>query len=811
MDKSVQLWNVKKNFKMKKIFTGHKDHIYAVTILPNNRIVSASYDSTVILWNHNGTIRKQYKHNKKLKYIAHNDKYIAVSGTGKFILLFDHNLKLKKTLTPKTKPSGLAFSPNGRWMVAGRASTPNRVNIFDTRHDFKIHSYFTRHTNLTMAVAFIDNKTIISGGGKNSDIYVWKITGKQKAHLVGAGRRVWSVGMNENGIAWGNTWGGNMYKHNTPLEHFFDLNNFIVTPAKSQKNINRMQTKQQGIQLSHRLGGKYGYKSSILVIKDMNTEVAKVQRTSSSGYKHNTYGFTEDGTIISGGMNGKLYAYNDMGKTVATFIGHTGEVWDIATDGKWLVSGSDDQKVLLWNLDEIIHDSKSNNIYPTLSLFVDNQNEWVAWTRKGYYAASSQGDQYVGFHINRGYNNSADFVPASQFHKSLFKPSVVMNVFNTGSEKKAITKAIKKKHFEEVDTNELLPPRIILSKPKSRNIKTSEDQLELYFCIIPEGTSPITGIDLLLNGRPIKERGVRIKNRTSKVCLDKNVHLMSGQKHQTITIMARNKHAMSNPVVIEVEKKTAKLKDIFKPDLYILAIGISNYKNQDLKLDVAHKDAQAVSDVLHAQKDLFRHVNKKVLLNEEATKDNILDALDWLDQKATQRDVAIVFIAGHGMNDSRGSYYFLSHETNPKKLRRSAVKWLDFQDVITNLPGKVLLLADTCHSGNITGSKQRSYLGVADITSAIKSITAAGTGQVIMTAATGNSYSYEDESWGHGAFSKALIEGIKGKADYDNNHIINIKELDLYVTSRVKILTDGRQKPTTIIPNSVPDFAIGIH
>ncbi len=268
---------------------------------------------------------------------------------------------------------------------------------------------------------------------------------------------------------------------------------------------------------------------------------------------------------------------------------------------------------------------------------------------------------------------------------------------------------------------------------------------------------------------------------------------------------------MWNPVVIEVEKKTAKLKDIFKPDLYILAIGISNYKNQDLKLDVAHKDAQAVSDVLHAQKDLFRHVNKKVLLNEEATKDNILDALDWLDQKATQRDVAIVFIAGHGMNDSRGSYYFLSHETNPKKLRRSAVKWLDFQDVITNLPGKVLLLADTCHSGNITGSKQRSYLGVADITSAIKSITAAGTGQVIMTAATGNSYSYEDESWGHGAFSKALIEGIKGKADYDNNHIINIKELDLYVTSRVKILTDGRQKPTTIIPNSVPDFAIGIH
>jgi hypothetical protein len=40
--------------------------------------------------------------------------------------------------------------------------------------------------------------------------------------------------------------------------------------------------------------------------------------------------------------------------------------------------------------------------------------------------------------------------------------------------------------------------------------------------------------------------------------------------------------------------------------------------------------------------------------------------------------------------------------------------------------------------------------------------------------------------------------------------MITIKEIDLYVTNRVKDLTDGKQKPTTIIPQSVPDFAIGV-
>ncbi len=69
----------------------------------------------------------------------------------------------------------------------------------------------------------------------------------------------------------------------------------------------------------------------------------------------------------------------------------------------------------------------------------------------------------------------------------------------------------------------------------------------------------------------------------------------------------------------------------------------------------------------------------------------------------------------------------------------------------------------------------------------------------------------EKSSWGHGAFTKAFLEGLdEAKADYNNNNTISIKEIDLYVTNRVKILTKGKQKPTTIIPDSVPDFALGV-
>jgi hypothetical protein len=54
------------------------------------------------------------------------------------------------------------------------------------------------------------------------------------------------------------------------------------------------------------------------------------------------------------------------------------------------------------------------------------------------------------------------------------------------------------------------------------------------------------------------------------------------------------------------------------------------------------------------------------------------------------------------------------------------------------------------------------------------------------------------------------VEGILGKADLFNNKNISYKTLDAYIAQRVKDLTNGRQSPTTIIPQSMPDFQIAM-
>lgn len=64
------------------------------------------------------------------------------------------------------------------------------------------------------------------------------------------------------------------------------------------------------------------------------------------------------------------------------------------------------------------------------------------------------------------------------------------------------------------------------------------------------------------------------------------------------------------------------------------------------------------------------------------------------------------------------------------------------------------------------------------------------------------------ERWQNGAFTKALIEGLSGKADLSGDGVITISELEYWLGERVKQLTDGRQHPTTAKPSTIQDFPI---
>jgi WD40 repeat protein len=435
-----------------------------------------------------------------------------------------------------------------------------------------------------------------------------------------------------------------------------------------------------------------------------------------------------------------------------------------------------------------------------------DKKRWILWTPSGYYDASPGAEELIGWHVNNGSEEAADFFPISRFRGTYYRPDVIAKTLETLDEAEAIKLANKEsgKKVEEVPVAKIFPPVVNILSPKDGS-KVSATEIEVEFSIRSPSAEPVTRVRVLVDGRPI-ERGLEIKQtekdqdiRTTKVTIP--------EKDAEIAIIAENKYAASEPARVTL-KWSGKVKEdefIIKPKLYVLSIGVSKYEDKNLTLQFAAKDAKDFAESLLKQKGgLYRDVVVKVLTDEKATKDEIIDGFDWISKETTSKDVAIIFLAGHGVNERGGVYYFLPVNANVDRLRRTAVPFTEMKNTVASMAGKTILFIDTCHAGNVMGARAVA----TDITGIVNELASAENGAVVFASSTGKQYSFEDSEWGNGAFTKAVVEGVDGKADYTGKGRITINMLDLYVSERVKELTKGKQTPATAKPQTIPDFPL---
>ena len=123
--------------------------------------------------------------------------------------------------------------------------------------------------------------------------------------------------------------------------------------ARAAASFSRARTTHGAMALAHRKGGNFGYTDAILDVMRDGKVQASIERGATDGYRHTAYTFTPDGqSLISGGDDGALTAYDLKGKALGRFVGHEGDVRAVtpSADGRLLVSGAGDQTIRLWNL-----------------------------------------------------------------------------------------------------------------------------------------------------------------------------------------------------------------------------------------------------------------------------------------------------------------------------------------------------------------------------------------------------------------------------------------------------------------------------
>jgi uncharacterized caspase-like protein len=168
----------------------------------------------------------------------------------------------------------------------------------------------------------------------------------------------------------------------------------------------------------------------------------------------------------------------------------------------------------------------------------------------------------------------------------------------------------------------------------------------------------------------------------------------------------------------------------------------------------------------------------------------------------------MIFMSSHGDNSS-GQYYFIPSDFDKARLESTSVLFTYIKDAVASIPGKVVVFMDTCHAGDVLGNRGTKAIPPS-IDGIVNELVSAENGAVVFTSSTGRQQSLEDPKWNNGAFTRALVDGLTGKADLTGKGRITINMLDVYISERVKELTQGKQTPTTAKPQTIQDFPIAV-
>ena len=231
---------------------------------------------------------------------------------------------------------------------------------------------------------------------------------------------------------------------------------------------------------------------------------------------------------------------------------------------------------------------------------------------------------------------------------------------------------------------------------------------------------------------------------------------------------------------------------------YALIIGIDKYENVR-SLDYAVKDAEDIQSML-VDKFNFQQDNIVLLKNEEATQASILQEFSNITKKANDNDRVLIFFAGHGetidLPDGGEMGFLLPVDGDKTDLYLSAIKMEELRTLSLLSDAKhILYLVDACYGGIVSvgarGLDAESTPNYLDKITKYKSrqiISAGGRGEEVI----------EKAEWGHSAFTKNLLSGLRdSKADTDSDGIITVQELGTYLQKKVTIDSDNRQTPKT--------------
>lgn len=204
-------------------------------------------------------------------------------------------------------------------------------------------------------------------------------------------------------------------------------------------------------------------------------------------------------------------------------------------------------------------------------------------------------------------------------------------------------------------------------------------------------------------------------------------------------------------------------------DKWAVVVGVSEFADKAINLKYAAKDAADFRSFL-VDKCHFAPDHVRLLTNEQATKENVLDLLgdSFLPRVALPDDLVVIYFSSHGSAsdlDLRGVNYLVAHDTAVDRLYSTGIDLQTLSNIVkTRIHcNRALIILDACHSGGASDTNDSK--GLVRTSNVDAAAIAQGTGRAVICSSSKTQSSWESKNYANGVFTKTLIDGFKAQGE----------------------------------------------
>lgn len=704
---------------------------------------------------------------------------------------------------------GIALSPDNKSFVMGYVDTSVvRVDLSSGR----VLNTYVGHSKSVIAYDFSPDGKMLATAGGDRKIIIWNTeSGEVLKTLYGCQETVFDLKFSENGeYLLSGSWDGVLriwnyesedysyirFNNNSPYSVGYSPDELYIVTADLDKNIQfwepdaaepfRTLIGHTNIPASFDFSpngeamvtcGWDGYVKHWNVLTGML--IGRMDKHAGQVY---TVKYDPKGRFIaSGGADTKVILWNPKTKIVVSeLVGHATSITDIeiTADGKRLISTSIDGVIKVWDLDT------KKEIFTYVRL---DRNEWLSTTPSGHFDGSPKALDWVN------YVKGNEVVNINSLFNRFYTPGLIRQSAEIENNDRG------ELNQEQMRTIPLVT--LAMSGTGTRSALNADSVYLSDLSTLPLEVSvnrhnvPIDEIRIYNNGKLIiresAEEEVEFRGATKNKHLF-NIELSSGLNEIKAVVVNTDK-SESEPTSMLIEYSGKRSQ----PDLFVLSVGINDYKNPSYNLDYAVNDSKAfVKAIKQGADSLFGEINLFTISNSDATKPVIMAKIEEIKSQVGPEDVFLFYYAGHGTmstteNKNDSEFYIVTHDvTNlygtADLLEEKAISASEIMNWSIELKAeKQLFILDACHSGGALnafasrGSEREKALAQL----------ARNTGTFFLTASQDVQYANEVGKLNHGLFTYALLEMLKGDVDGLDRRI-TVNELKSYVEERVPELSE---------------------